>query len=147
MTCTAAKYSVFMKYCRCLKHCADINSLNLHHPFNAGRQKGIQKKYSNVVIAKGVHQIQERETGSSQKHMAKRHGDNGQEGKGEITIMYQENALTERVVTHWNKLPCYEISTLAAIQGLPGKGLRQPQLTFKLHLTQNQICFDRAWMR
>lgn len=29
-----------MKYCRHLKHCADINSLNLHHPFQCRQAEG-----------------------------------------------------------------------------------------------------------
>lgn len=40
--------------------------------------------------------------------------------------------LTERVVTHWNKLPCYEISILG---DSPGKGPKQLQRASKLHLT------------
>lgn len=37
--------------------------------------------------------VQETETSSSQKHVAKGQGDNRQEGKEEITTMHQENNL------------------------------------------------------
>lgn len=62
--------------------------------------------------------VQETETSSSHKHVAKGQGDNRQEGKEEITTMHQKNNLKERVIIHWNKLPHYEISSLGPVQDI-----------------------------
>lgn len=105
-----------MKYCRCLKHCADINYLNLHHLFKAGRREYGRNRVMLLQPTSVPAPVQETETDSSQKYVAKGQGDNRQEGKEEITTTRQENNLKERVVIHWNKLPHYEISTLGAVQ-------------------------------
>lgn len=131
-----------MKYCRCLKHCADINSLKLHHTFQCRQAEGNTAQVpsccgsqSSAPATRKQGQIllrgQERIRGQWTPKL--------QEGKGEITMSefseIKKPTSYRKVVTHWTKLPCHEILILGAIQDSPGKGPRQLQLTFKLHLT------------
>lgn len=96
-----------------------IHWLNPWHPFQGRRECS-----TSTVTRHPKERTRHQETGTNSSQRTRDKSTISTRGKWKIAIRDwgEERALTERVATPWDKLLCYGISILGAIQELLGKG-------------------------